>query len=339
MNQESGYSENVEIDISKYVKMLVKRKKTFIAVFLLVFAIGFVNAQFSPKKYRISMKLQPPVSGESLIGANDIESAENLKALIINNFFDEELKKRSNIDLAKGTIQFQVVILPKTNILEVSIERDSEIKESGVVLLNNLFDVISDIYAKRTEAKITDTNNQIKSKDSSILNAKEKAKSLQEEIKETVNREDKLREEIRAVNINIAQILEKREGLLKGNSEAESAATLLLANYLQNNSSYLNHVNNQFSELSIRKVNLALELKNITSEIDDLEMAIGQLKMSRDFISNLKIIAPPRIPPNPVSLGKRKTLILFTILGLLCAISAVFILEFFAKYKSANIKK
>ena len=291
MEQNSQNYEEVEIDLSQYLKVAVKRKKTFIVVFLLTLAIGIAYILFSPKIYRISMMIQPPVSGEVLTGANDLESAENLKGLIINKAFNDELSRRLNLDPGKAHVEFKVIIPDKTNILKVSVDLESKKKEFGVVLLRNLGDLISDSYAKRIEAERADIASQVKFNERAIINAKEKATNLQEQIKEVTAREDKLREEIKFVNTNTAQILEKREGLLKGNAATESASTLLLANYLQNNSSYLNQVNNQFSELTIRRVNLDLELKNTTSQISDFQMAIDKLNIRNDFISNLRIIA------------------------------------------------
>ena len=65
MEQNNANYEEVEIDLSQYVKMIVKRKKTFIAVFMLILAIGVTYVLFSPKIYRISMMIQPPVIGPS----------------------------------------------------------------------------------------------------------------------------------------------------------------------------------------------------------------------------------------------------------------------------------
>ena len=327
MDRNNQNYEEVEIDLNQYIKVIVKRKKTLIAVFLLTFAIGLFNILVSPKIYRTSMMIQSPVNGEILTGANDLDSAENLKGLIVNNTFNDELGRRLNLD--PGTIPgFKVLIPDKTNILQVSVDLESKKKEFGVVLLRNLGDLISGSYAKRIESEYADIASQIKFNERAIVNAKEKAENLQEQIKEVIARRDKLREEIKFVNTNTAQILEKREGLLKGNAATESASTLLLANYLQNNSSYLNQVNNQFSELYIRRVNLNLELKITISEINDFQMMIDKLNIKNNFISNLRIISQPRVSPSPVNSGKKKTLAISIVMGLFLGVLAIFLQEF-----------
>ena len=339
MEQNSQHYEEMEIDLSQYIKVVAKRKKTLIVVFLLTLAIGIIYLLFSPKIYKISMMIQPPVSGEVLTGANDLEPSDNLRGLIINNAFNDELSKRLNLDPGTAPVEFKVKIPDKTNILQVSVDLESKKKEFGVVLLRNLGDLISDSYAKRIEAERADITSQIKFNDRAIINAEERAKNLQEQIKEVTVREDKLREEIKFINTNTAQILEKREGLLKGNATTESASTLLLANYLQNNSSYLNQVNNQFSELAIRRVNLSLELKNTTTQISDFQMAIDKLSIRNNFISNLRIISPPRVSANPISPNRKRIFALSIVIGLLLGIFAVFLQEFWVNNLKSRLEK
>jgi len=248
--------------------------------------------------------------------------------LIINGAYNEELKKISNVDLDKNNIEFKVVIPSKTNILQISVDLENKKKEFGIVLLRNLTKLISDSYDKSINAKVNDIINQIESNERAIIGSKEKAKNLREQIKETTGREDKLWEEIKSVSENTAQILAKREGLLKNTAATENISILLLINFIQNNTSYLNQMNNQFSELSIRRVNLNLELKNIDSQISNFQAAIDQLNISKGFISNLKIIAQPRVSRNPISPSKKKTLAISIVMGLFLGVLAIFLQEF-----------
>ena len=331
MDKNNRNCEEVEIDLGRYIKMLVKHKKTFITVFLLIFAVGIVavKMQSSAKIYKVSMMIQPPVVGQSLTGANDLESAENLKGLIVNGAFNDELKKNLNLDSDNINLEFKVAIPNKTNILQVSIDLEDKKKELGIDLLQSLSKSISDRFTKSIEAKIADISNQIKLNENSIINAKEKSKNLQEQIKEVTVREDKLREEIKVINENTAQILAKREGLLKDNAATENVSILLLTNFVQNNSSYSNQLNNQFSDLSIRRVNLSLELKNIDTQIINFQAEIGKLNINKGFISNLKIIARPRVSSVPmVSSNKKKTLPILIVIGLFLGVFAAFLQEF-----------
>jgi len=332
MEQDNLYCKEIEIklDLMGHIKVLIKRKKTFIAVFLLTFSVGIVYAFFSPKMYKISMMIRPPVAGPSLKGKDDLESAENLKTLIINGAYNEELKKISNPRLDKNNLRFNVEIANNTNILKVSVDLEGNKKEFGIALLNDLANLISNNYTKRIEAVTEYVINQIKLKESAIASAKEQINNLQVQIKEITARQDKLKNEMQTININTALMIENRDRLVKENPAEESANYLLIANYIQNSSRYLNQLNSQFSEISSRKIDLEFDLKNVDMQIDNLQKEIDKLNTEKGFISNLRIITQPKVLPDPLGPNKKKILKLTIITGLLLAASAVFLQEFLA---------
>ena len=274
------------------------------------------------------MMIQPPVVGQSLTGANDLESAENLKGLIINGAYNDELSEILHLDLDKNILAFKAKIPDKTNILQVSIDLESKKKELGLDLLQDLGKTISNSFAKIIEAKIADVANQLKINEQGIIIAKEKAKNIQEQIKEVELREDKLLEELKTANLTATQIWEKRDLYLKENASSGNSPALFLASFLQNNANYLNQLNNQSSDLSIRRTNLELELKNIDSQIINFQIEIDKLNISKNFISNLKIIAQPRVLPSRISPNKKKILAISIVIGLFLGVIATFLQEF-----------
>lgn len=330
MDQHNNSYEEVKIDLARYIRVVAKRKKTFIAVFLLTFAIGVIGIFSLPKIYRISMMIQPPVAGPSFTGAYDLESAENLKGLIVNGVYNDELKRTMGRDSGKDYLDFMVTIPNKTNILQVSIDMEESKKEFGITLLQNLSKLLSNSYDKYIEAKNNDIANEIKFNERAMVNARERADNLQAQIKEITARENKLSEEVKDINVNTKQIMDNREKILKESTATESATTLLLANYIQNNLSYLNQANNQFSDLSIRRINLNLELKDIDAQISALQMGIDKLNISKGFISNLNIIAQPRVSFSPATPSRKKVLVKAIVMGLFFGLLAVLLQEFLA---------
>lgn len=320
-----------EIDLRQYIRVIAKRKKTLIAVSLLTFTIGLVNMLFSPKIYRVSMMIQPPVIGPSLTGANDFESAENLKGLIINGVFNDELRGSLNLDYSNINLGFNVVIPSKTNILKINIDLEEKKKKLGIDLLQELSKSITNRFTKSIEAKIEDISNQIKLKERGIVNTKEKAENLQQQIKEISLREDKLLEELKTVNLTTAEIWQKRDLYLKENVSSGNSLALFLASYLQNNSNYLNQLNNQTSDLSMRSNDLNLELKNIGFQINNLQMEIDKLNIDKNFISNLKIVEQPKVYYSPINSNKKKTLAISIIIGLLLGMLTIFLQEFWVR--------
>lgn len=331
MDQNSQNSQEIAIDLSQYIKMIIKRKKTLIAVVLLSLAIGFSHFLLSPKIYRASMMIQPPVTGPSLTGANDLETAENLKNLIINGFYNSEFAKLPNISSQMNdpdfSLGFKATIPDKTNMLRISIDLKSRKKELGKDLLQGLSKLISDSFAKSIEIKVSDILAQIKSNEDAIVKAKTKTKNLQEQINEIKARKDELEKEVKIVKENISQFLAKRDELLK-NNPSENDPALPLAVYIQNNIAYANQLNNQLIDLSNRKVSLILELENNNLQISDFQMAKDKLNISKDFISNLKIIDQPRLFSNPVSPNKKRILLISITISLFLGVFVIFLQEY-----------
>ena len=160
MEKENKYFNEIEIDLNKfYTKVFVKGKITFIIGFLLSFDLGLAVIQFSPKIYRVSMRVQLPVNGGVLPEVNEPGFAENLKGLIINGAFTNELGEKLKSDFNIDAIKFAVVIPDKENILQISVDLENKQKEFGVALLNNLYAVISARYAKRSGSQLTEITN------------------------------------------------------------------------------------------------------------------------------------------------------------------------------------
>lgn len=321
------YCEEGEIDLCQCFKVIAKRKKTFFAVFLFVLVVGIWCFLASPKIYRISVLLQQPSFGQVLSGDDGLKLAQDLKGLITSHYFKEVLKKRLNLDLDKKHMKFNVAVPDKTEMLKVSVELPDKEKGSGVAILQNLVELVSESYAQRLQIEEIDISRRMKFKENVIASAKEKARNLETQAREIAGKQAELSQERELVNISSAQILEKREGLLKANSGTEDAYTLLLANQVKNNSIYLNEVNNQIGKLSLRKEQLGFELKSIDSQIRNFQAEAENLRVRINYPSSLKIVSPPEISSLPVRTKENKTLVLFLMMAVFSGALAVFVQE------------
>jgi|GEM_PF-1677729 len=346
MRNEANSSLEPEISFRPYFEILLKHKMILALVFFLVFLSGVAYLQLSPKMYLISMMVQAPTletdlpSVETdLSGKSNLETAENIKYLILSNFFSTELAKRVKSDLTAQELNFAVEIPQKTNVLKINIVLSEDKKELGVVLLRNLSDLISEYYARRINGKIMGIANQIKQNEEAIENSKERIKNLQNQESAIILRRDKLAEEIKAVTANTEEMLSRREELSKKGDGTENITILFLSNIIQSNFTFASQLNSQLSDLSIRIMGLPLEIKTINSQINDLQMAINKLKVSKEFISSLKVIDQPKISPSPVSPDKKKILALSMFIGLFLGVAAVFAKEFWLKETSVKAKK
>lgn len=330
MEQIIRHREEIEIDLNNCVKVIINRKRTFIAVFLISLAVGLAIIQFTPKLYKVSMLIQPPVI-EELSEADKLKSAEDLKSLIVHNAFADALKEKLTAGLNAGELRFSAVIPDKTGFLEIAVERDRKNRESGVTLLKQLVEVISDSYIKSIEDRNNDIDAQIKLNEDAMTAVKEEAAKLQEQGEEIKGIEDRLWQETKAIYMTTAEILSKRREGFQNNPTTEDTSIISsvpVEKYLQDNSVYLNTINSQVDRLSIYKANLKIESNNLSRRISEIQAVIEKLKTDKASVSNAKIITQPSISPNPVGLNRKKILTYSISIGLFLGMIAVLLQEF-----------
>lgn len=328
MDQNNQNYEEMEIDLSRYVKVIAKHKMAFIMVFLLILAMGFANIRFSPKIYKITMIIQPPVIGESLVNRNYPEALENIKFLLLNGTFNTEIIKRLHLGPDKAKLNFEVSIPPNTNFLMVSINQTAGNQELGVKILKTLFDTLSEKYSTLIQNENDRIDSEIKIILNNIASTEENIGSLEDRLKEIAIREDKLLDEIKLVSANTADITNKRDILLKDNPKGNEMASLLYSNVVQFNLGYMNQLNNQLADAKGREIDRQLEIKNYRITINNARIEIDKLKLKKQFSSNLKISKEPEISHFPVSPSKMKILIMSIVMGLFFGLLAVFLQEF-----------
>ncbi|MDD5560639.1 MAG: hypothetical protein PHT50_00695 [Candidatus Omnitrophica bacterium] len=316
-----------EIDLFQSAHLVVKHKATFFVVFLFVFGVGLWCLFTSPEVYRTSFFLHFSGTGEASDGRDNCKSAKDLKGLIVNNSFNWALRERLNLDLKKIDWVFNVAILDKTSILQVSIDLGGKEKESGGIILQNLAEIISQDCAKNAEVEKARIAAKISFNENNIAGAKEKASDLRKRMNEIIYEENKLIEKKNFIDIDTTQILEKRQKFLKTNADTEDSTTLLLASQVESNANYLTWINKQLVKLSLSKSSLAVELEKVNSEIRNFQTEIDNLNSLVDYIPSVKILSQPKLSPMPVSSKKMKTLGLFTAMGLLSGVLAVFLQE------------
>lgn len=336
MKQENMASDEIEIDLRYCFRLVVKRWETFIAVFLSVILIGGLYLLSVPGIYRITMTITPPVFARPTAGSSDLESAKKLGVMISNGFFDDGLKKKMGMSPETALPDFVIRLPNKAEILQVGVDCVAKDRVSGIALLKNLAGIISEDYAARIEFEIGEVNRQIKQHENFIDGLREKSEYLQSQAEMTTEREKKLDEERKTLSVELTQILNRREELSGSNPSGSAAPfekdlyALLVACYLQNNSIYLNVVDDRFRELARRRSEIASALKDVNSQISSRETEIDKLKASIGFISRLKVVAGPRASSKPLSPNKKKIMVFFTFLGAFSGVCAVFLGEYWA---------
>lgn len=323
MNTEIGGDE---IDLCQCVKIAVKRKKVFAAACLSFIAIGFGFFLLSPRIYRISVFLYPPIVNEAFNSSNNSKAVKDLKSTIMDNSFNRALKERLKLD-PKNNFKFDVAILDKSNILQVSVDLAGKEKDFGIAILKTLIELISENYAKRNEAMLANIIRLVKLKKRDIASAKKSADNLREQVKGIIFRENKLSAEKKSIAAKIAQLLGSRGEALKINAATEDPAVLSLAGQVQDNSNDLIRINNKLEELSLRKARMSSELKNINFKISNFLTEINKINTGKESFLCVKNFSQPTAFLIPVGLKVMRTSGLFLAMGVLSGMLAVFLRE------------
>jgi len=276
-----------------------KRKKVFASTCLFVIAVGFGWFLLSPRIYRISVFLYPSFVNEVFNSGNNSKAAKDLKNMIMQNSFNWVLRERLKLD-PKNNFKFDVAILDKSNILQVSVDLVGKEKEFGIALLKTMIDLISENYAKRNKAGLANIIRLVKLKERDIVSAKERADNLRDQVKGIISREDKLNAEKKSIAAKIAQLL---------------------------GSKYLIKINNKLEKLSLRKALMSSKLKNINFKISNFQMEIYKINTGKDSFLYLKNFSQPKVSLIPVSSKVMKISSLFLAMGLLSGMLAVFLRE------------
>ncbi|MGA2775756.1 MAG: Wzz/FepE/Etk N-terminal domain-containing protein [Candidatus Omnitrophota bacterium] len=337
MEQNSQNYEEMDIDLNQYIKVLAKRKKTFVRVFLSILAIGLAYIVLAPKIYKITMIIQTPITEESLSEKESpsLNMSENLKFLVINKAFNTEIMKKLDLDPLKTDLYFYVSIPSNTNLMELSINERSKDRELGIKILTVLYDIVFKKYSGLIQLKNDEIDNEIKIIINNIVSLKENVDPLEERLKEITLRQEKLYDEIKSVSANTTDLVNKRDILLKNASKDNEMSSLLYSNTIQLNLGYINQLNNQLADFKSRAIDRRSEIKNLKTQIDNYQIEIDKLKLKKQLFSNLKILKEPEASRYPISPSKKRSLILSIFLGFISAVSAVFLQE----YWKNNLKK
>lgn len=343
MEQKSDYQETIEVDLGKYIRMAAKHKVTILVVFLAFVLLGALYILLAPKIYRVTMTVQPPIAGEVLSGSSNLDSSENIKSLIENEAFNQKIIKKLALfykNVNPKIVKFKITRstrdnMVKTNFIQISMDVVGKDRELGIRALNELYNEISKPYDDRVKFKNVSVDKHIEIISNGIEAYREKIKLFEGQIKEYAFREEELLKEIKDVNGNTQKLLDKQDALVKNKANANDLSALLYSNIVQQNIAYLNDLNNQLSALRVKSEGAYFEIKQAQTGIDNAQIEMDRLNLSKVYISNAKLLQEPEASIYPVWPKNKLCLTLMAILGLFLGM----LVAIFWEYRVGNSQK
>ncbi len=140
-----------EIDLKEYIKVIIKRKKLILTVFLISVIVTAVVSFLMPKVYEISMFIEPPIMAVTDKGIQNLDSVENIQAKINAGVYSKKIIKdlmKDNSYKEKG-LKFNVSQPKDTRLIKISLEEQADKTDLGIAILNELLEGLRADYINR----------------------------------------------------------------------------------------------------------------------------------------------------------------------------------------------
>lgn len=330
MEHKGQISGEAEIDFAQSLRVLLKLKKTFLAIFLFVFFLGVLYLQFSPRIFKVSTTVQPLLNDNFLLPVNKIQVAESLKGLILKGVFNDELRKSFQGGLEEEFLAFQVSIPEQSDALTVNLDIDESKMELGQEALTRLYETISRYYSDEQGLESEASKGYVGESDK-MFRDQQKILFFQSKIADIVSLEERLSESLIEANIRAAKLLLDQEVFLKNkisrkDSEADSLTEKAedLSGDIEVCFVQIKRIEDQRIRLPALKENLELKIQKMRFEIDSKH----EKNMGSGLIAGLKMLEKPRASSKPISPNKKKVIIFSVMYGLFFGLVSVFAQEF-----------
>ncbi|MBL7156561.1 MAG: hypothetical protein ISS92_00215 [Candidatus Omnitrophica bacterium] len=320
-----------EVNLSDYVKVILKRKKTIFLIFLATTIAAAIISFLMPKSYEISMIIEPSLEITKGNKQLYLDSPKNIAAKIRGEAFNLSVLRISNVDPGRKKLSLKVTQPKDSTLVKISIEEPKSKIDTGVRLLNNLFIKMTETYQSHIDYKkemftkeAAVVSNIIESKKDSIALREKELKILEE-------REASLLGELKIVKENSEKLIAQRDALLIDKTNKNGMSSLLYSNVVQQNISYFSTLSDQLMSLKSRKENLLNEIECLNKDIENLKTQIDTIGLQKNQIQNIKFVQKPQALPFPVRPKKMKNIAVAGILGLFLGVFIAFFREFWEK--------
>jgi len=318
MNQEEKIRPEYEdeIDLMDYVKVIIKRKRLILTIFLGSAIVAGVFSFMMAKVYKIDTSLEVGRIGSSMIEAPG-QVIEKIKGDVYGIFIREKLEI-----LEQDYPKIKTENPKDTRLMNIKIESSETEKAKNILKKFN-----SLILAEHQE-KIENKKELI---EKDIKTAEEKIKLVESDIEKTKNKIKPVENDIKRVENKIEYTKEEKENL---EDKVEALEEVLVYEQtpgtqfalfdakekLAAKSKEIENLYLTINSLVRSKEDLEVKINSLKTSIENLNSQINSLKASLDNIKPTKVIKTPTVSENPVAPNKKLNIAIAGILGLFVGI-------------------
>lgn len=297
-------TEYEEINLMNYLKVIIKRKRLILGLFLIsVVAVGVYSFFVTPKIYEINTVLE--ASGQEVILMEKIKSGIYWEKLGIPERECPKIKTENPLNTNLVIIKIESAQPPKVkNVLEelnnfIVAESQERIKLQKESMENEITMTASAIKLIEKDIEITKGD---------IIRAEEEIKRVENKIIYTEEEKKILEAKVEALE----KILASEQTLGAGTQFALFSTRERLAEKKQEIEDLYLKVNSQKAE----KENLGAKIKSLERDIENTNIKINFLKASLEELKPIRILKTPSISEGPIKPRPLLNLIIAGALGI-----------------------
>ena len=282
-----------------------------------------------PKIYEVSTVIESGV-----IAIDDegkfiyIDSAANISGKINEGVYNRNIQKALHLNPLKAGINFKSTIVKGTNMIKITSQWKEENIDFGMKAAGQLIRFFVDDYEKIVNHRKTVFDGEIFSKQNNIKKLETQRELSEKSLKDIKRRRKELKKEADNVKNNIEDLIKQRDSLLKESKAVAEMPLLLYSTTIQQNTSYLNQINNQIYDFKEKRREVLQEIREGERDIDTAKTEIATLNINKELISNIKIIQNPEVSSGPVKSKKKQIVLLSVVVGLFFMIFLAFFVEY-----------
>ena len=328
-------SRDYEVDLQECFKVIAKRKIVILAVFFASVIAAITLSFTQPKKYEVSMIIEPPIMGVKNTGIENLDSVENIRAKIEEGAFNTKIINKLN--LTDKVLKFKISSPPSTRLIKISIEMNMAETSLGVKILKQLIDELKLNYSQFIKDKEGELDNQIAIISNQIHSKENDIKLKSEQIKIIDDRSQKLLEDIKESKANSDKLRSKGEALLANKENKDSLLSLFYTATMQQDIIYFSQLQNDLSALRTDRESALTAIENIKNSIQEYKINIKSLIMVKDGMHNIVLIQEPLVSLSPNYSNKRFNIVFSGVLGLIFGLFLAFSMEYWQKLKKQSL--
>ena len=333
--ENQQFIQEDEIDLKEYIKVIIKRKKLILTIFLISVIVTAIVSFLMPKVYEISMFIEPPIIAVTAKGIQNLDSVENIQAKINAGVYSKKIIKdlmKDNSYKEKG-LKFNVSQPKDTRLIKISLEEQADKTDLGVAILNELLEGLRADYKDIIEDRKYEVDHHVALINGQISTKKNEIALKERQLGIQAEREVKLFDETQESKSNADKLINERKSLLQTKDSKDDLFSLLYTTTIQQNITYSIQLQDELANLKVEKESTKTEIKNLSNDINDLQNEIEKENILKKEIHNVVLVQEPQVSLYAIKPNKKQNILLAAVLSLMMGLFLAFFMESWQKEK------